>query len=119
MATVPTPFLQQTNPPAGEMVMVFEVPVETVLGTLAVRALNAGDTTARYSLWVLPSGVGVPEKRHKIQHNMELKVGSSNVDFGMSVSAGYRVFVETSSNDMVFACNMIAHLNPALQIPTP
>ncbi len=119
MATIPTPFTQQVNPPANETVMVFEVPVETILGTLSVRVLNAGNSTATFSLWLLPSGVGIPEKRHLIQSNMELRPGSSNVDFGISVGSGYRVFVESSTNDMVYTCNMIAHLNPALQIPSP
>ena len=119
MATVPTPFLQQINPPANEQVVAFEVPREVTLGTLSVRALNKSGQNIKFSWWLTPGGVGSAEDRHLIQSTLELKPGASSVDFGFAVGAGYKVYVHSDNAGVVYTCNLLGHTNPALEIPTP
>lgn len=119
MATVPTPFLQQVNPPANSQVVAFEVPREVVLGTLSVRVLNKSKQNIKFSWWLTPGGVGTPEDRHLIQSELELKPGASSVDFGFAVGAGYKVYVHSDNAAVIYTCNLIAHADPALTVPTP
>ena len=109
MASIPSAISTQTLLNITTPVEVALVPSSVTLGTASVRVLNAGTTSANFTLWFVPAGQSTPLDVHLIQFEHPLNPKASNIDFGIAVNAGDRFFVRTTGIKTVVLVNIVAH----------
>lgn len=105
----PTPIKAQALANTQAPTLVYTVPARTVLATVCVRATNASSNVARYSLWLLPAGEAAVSNKHLLNFNSEIAPSGTQVDMGIALSAGDKLFVRCSQENVAILVNGIAH----------
>lgn len=110
MAAFPTCFEASKISTAATLVHLLEIPSNMAYATIQISALNDGLTTAGIKIAIAPSNLPAAVTRvNYIETKDEIKPGGVYSRFGLIVKGGCSVFIQASTNDVIFRGSALAH----------